>query len=353
MKLIKKIKILLFFFLCSISGVIAQDVNVALGGNIQAAIDQVALAGGGTVHLAAGTYTLSSTLYLKDKVVLKGIDSLLTTIAVIDSFNVIENAKQSLTGVSIENMTIVGKHAYSCYGILIQDGTGYSHHGVTLLNVQLKHAGMGVHIKGTSNLTIENCNFHHNGTLDPQGFFHNLYLRRCTTAVIRNTLLNNSVSGNGLNISYCKDIQVFNCTANDNVFRGMRAADSDGFTVQNCTMNNNKDIGLLANTEVNPTKNIHWHKCTVNNNKNGGIRAISGVTGIVTECNSYNNTNYNYDIVPEVTQQRNNIQANGTLNTSFNVLSSGEYYIKKKGTNLYLTNGNVSSTGSMPSFKRA
>jgi hypothetical protein len=58
----------------------ALDITVAPGGNIQSAIDQVNAAGGGTVNLQAGTFTVASSLLLRSNVTLKGAGAGSTTI---------------------------------------------------------------------------------------------------------------------------------------------------------------------------------------------------------------------------------------------------------------------------------
>lgn len=280
-------------------------VTVPVDGNIQTAINQVASAGGGTVNLSAGTYTLSTTLYLKSNISLNGAGMALTNIQIADTLqNVIEDYAEGLSNVTIQNLKVTGKASVTCYGILIQAGTTY-HNNVQISNVEVTGAGMGVHFKRINNLNITNSNFHHNGCLSQIGYYHNLYIRSCNQVSVSNCYLNNSISANGLNVSYCKNVTVSNCIADNNYFRGMRAADTDGFAVLYCSMNGNGDVGLLANTEITPTVNINWYKCSVNYNRNGGIKAISGVTGVITSCTATGNSVANYSVTSSVSQVNN------------------------------------------------
>lgn len=281
------------------------SVTVPLGGDIQTYINQAASAGGGTVNLSAGTYTLSTTLYIKSNITLNGAGMSLTNIQIADTLhNVIEDYAEGLSNVTIQNLKVIGKNSVTCFGILIQALTTY-HNNVQISNVEVTDAGMGVHFKRINNLNITNCNFHHNGCLSQIGYYHNLYIRSCNQVSVSNCYLNNSISANGLNVSYCKNITVSNCIADNNYFRGMRAADTDGFAVLYSSMNGNGDVGLLANAEVTPTININWYKCSVNNNRNGGVKAISGVTGIIAASTATGNSVANYSVTGSVSQVNN------------------------------------------------
>jgi parallel beta-helix repeat protein len=279
-------------------------VNVPLGGDIQKAIDQVATAGGGTVNLAAGTYYTTSTLMIKSNVTLNGQGNPTTTITG-GKFNIIQNATEGLTNVTIQNLKITGVKDSSCYGILIQALTNY-HHNVTIQNVQVTNVGMGVHLKRVDSANVYNCNFHDNAAPGKEKYFHNLYIRACHNATVTNVQVNNGGTGNGINLSYDTTVVVTGVTANNNYFRGIRAADCVGVTVQNSTMNGNGDVGLIMNAEIHPTQNINLDHNTVDNNKAGGIYVISGATGSVTNNTATGNTNYNYSIPSNITQSNNN-----------------------------------------------
>ncbi|MDP4276204.1 MAG: glycosyl hydrolase family 28-related protein [Bacteroidota bacterium] len=273
----------------------AVTITVPIGGNIQNAVNQINAQGGGVVNLVAGTYTLTSTLLMKSNVALNGAGMTSTIIQIADTFNVIEDASEGLKNVTIQNLKVVGKHSTNCYGILIQAGTTYHSH-IQLINVEVTGAGMGAHFKRINGLTITRCNFHQNGSADQIGYYHNLYIRSCNTVYVADSYMNNSTSANGLNVSYCNNVTISNCTANHNYFRGMRAADTNGFAVLNCVMNSNGDVGLLANAEVTPTININWYQCAASGNKHGGVKAIAGVTGSLTGCRAFENTGFNYSI---------------------------------------------------------
>ncbi|MDT3401188.1 parallel beta-helix repeat protein [Mucilaginibacter terrae] len=280
-------------------------VNVPLGGNIQHAIDQVSASGGGTVNLASGTYNITSPLKIKSNVTLNGSGNATTTING-GNFNVIQQNNEGLTNVTIQNLKVTGVQSISCYGILIES-LNIFHTNVAINNVQVTSVGMGVHLKRVNGVTITNCNFHDNAGPGKEMYFHNLYIRSCQNVNVSSTQVNHSTTGNGMNFSYCTSVTVSNCTANDNYFRGIRAADSDGFKVKDCTINGNGNVGLIMNQEAGlVTKNIELNHNIVNNNAKGGIQVLQGSTGSVVNNTATGNSLFNYSIASGITQSNNN-----------------------------------------------
>ena len=198
-----------------------------------------------------------------------------------------------LDNLTIRNMVIVGTNSVHGWGIHLASYNN-NHHNVTLSGVHVFETGWGVHIKGAENLLIEHCNFSRNGNADNKGYAHNLYLRRCYSATITTSSFTNSVSGNGINISYCKDISILGCQVIGNHFRGIRAADSDGFFVHDCVIGENGTVGLLANTEKVVTKRIDWQNNRVYDNGAEGVYARRGATGVCSNNNAYGNAKGNY-----------------------------------------------------------
>ncbi len=294
--------------ICLFTGKPAQglDISVPIGGDIQSAVDQVSASGGGTVNLATGTYVLNSSLRIKSKVTLNGSGNQATVLQATGGFTAIQQASEQLDNVAIQNLSIIGKRVSWAQGIVISSGSSY-HENVRISNVNVSECGAGVHVKRANNVTISNCNFSGNGTSVPADlkFAHNLYIRACNTVKVSDVVLNGSPSGNGLNISYCKDVTVVRCEAKNNFFRGMRAADTDGFTVQNCVLSGNGDVGLIANSEITATKNINFMACLALNNRGGGIQGVSGVTGSVTDCVASGNEVFQFNLPDAVKKSQN------------------------------------------------
>ncbi|WP_299180092.1 carbohydrate-binding protein [uncultured Aquimarina sp.] len=306
-----KIKILLktirlFIFFTSLS-ILAADVTVPVGGNIQKAIDDVNKSGGGTVTLASGTHIITETLEMKSNVTFQGSGTYASIVKINENKQIMaedgysNNKTNAVNNVLIQNITFIGINGDEGGVAITKFGT--DNENITFSNVRCYNVGWGVHIKGAKNVLIENCDFSENGAKGKEGFAHNLYLRRVYGAVIKNSIFNNSISANGINISYSEDIEVRNCEMIGNYFRGVRAADSDGYLVHDCIITDNGNVGLLANTEVVVTKNIDWaNNCVANNGT--GIETKNGATGTIKNCNSYGNGS-NYKLVSSVSQSNN------------------------------------------------
>ena len=292
----------LFIFLISLS-VTAADITVPVGGSIQNAIDDVNASGGGTVTLAAGTFTVTSPLKIKSNVTLQGSGIYASTIATTQNIKIIEQSGYGLKNITIRNLTLKGTNKIDGGGMdIISYGT--DHDTILISSVRCYNTGWGVHIKGAKNLIIENCDFSYNGTEGKEWYAHNMYLRRVYGATVTNSSFNHSTSANGINISYSEDIKIYDCEMIGNYFRGVRAADSDGYLVHNCIVTDNGNVGILANTEKEVTKNIDWqNNCSANNAV--GFETKNGATGISKNNNSYGNDSGDYKLVSSVSQSGN------------------------------------------------
>ena len=280
-----------------------EILSVSPGESIQTAIDLVSSNGGGTVTLKPGTHHISVPVRMKSNVILQGEGTLACTLKTASNIKMIEANDNGLINVTIQNLVIIGTNASQSGGIHLVS-YGVDHENINVLRVHVFETGWGVHIKGAKNVTIDNCNFSRNGTAGEVGYAHNLYLRRCYTATATNSILNNSISANGINISYSTDINIINCEAIGNHFRGFRAADTDGFRVHDCVIAGNGTVGLLANTEKVVTKNIDWQNNCVSNNGDKGIYARRGATGSCRNNNAYGNKE-DYDLPDTVSQSGN------------------------------------------------
>lgn len=282
-----------------------RAVEVPVGGNIQAAIDKVAAEDdGGTVILKKGTHMIEVPLRMKSHVAIRGEGKLASTLKTTENMKMITADGNGLKNLSINNLVIIGTNALKGGGIHL---VSYEkdHENITISNVHVFNTGWGVHIKGTKNLVIENCNFSRNGTKGKEGYAHNLYLRRCYTVKVLNCIFNDGISSNGVNISYSRGVEVVNCRMIGNHFRGIRAADSDGFKVHNCVIAKNGTVGLLANTEKVATKNIDWQNNQVFENGAEGIYTRDGATGVCENNNAFGNKKGDYRLSKQVSNSGN------------------------------------------------
>src|SRR5271170_5287660 len=92
--------------LCATS--MAENVNVALNGNINAAIEQVNAAGGGTVTLEAGNWTINSSINMLSNITLVGAGETGTNLIATGGFNVIQETADGESNMAVENLNIVG-----------------------------------------------------------------------------------------------------------------------------------------------------------------------------------------------------------------------------------------------------
>mgnify|MGYP003632139313 CR=1 FL=1 len=295
----------------------AIDETVPVGGNIQTAIDNVATSGGGTVTLAAGIHTINRSIKMKSNVTLQGEGNWGTLIKTTRNMKMIIADSEGLVNVTIKNLELEGTNASSGGGIEITAGDDYPHDNLQILNVHCYNTGWGVHVKGTKNLLVKDCLFEKNGTVGKEGFAHNMYLRRVYGAEVRDSQFLNSISANGINISYSTDIAIYNCEMSGNYFRGVRAAVTVGYTVHDCIVKDNGDVGIFANAEIGiTTTEIDIKRNCVSNNTKEGIKALNSATGIVTDNNSYGNST-NYSLPDAVTQSGNITDATMDCTYSF------------------------------------
>lgn len=290
-----------------VSTVHGLTLTVAPNGNIQAAIDQVAAAGGGTVNITSGQGTLTTPLRMKSKVALNGAGTPATTLGVGGNFTGIQNDTEGLTNVTIQNLKLAGNGettSTNCNGIIISS-LGTYHKTVKVSNVQvLTCGGMGIHIKRANGINVLNSNIHDNG-----GFtlMHNMYIRESTGASVTGTQLNGSKSGTGLHVAgICSSFTIKQNTLSNNGSQGMNIQDSpDIITIQGNTANGN---GVTDATRADGIAftgtNALIDSNTCNSNVGNGIHTWSG-NGSVTNNNATGNAAGDYDIHGTFTQSNN------------------------------------------------
>ncbi|MCM4156949.1 PA14 domain-containing protein [Gramella sp. AN32] len=298
-----KFAIMIIVFISMPNMLRASDETVLPGDDIQAAIDNVAASGGGTVTLAAGTHNITTPVRMKSNVTLQGEGNWASLLKTTVNMKMIIADAEGLVNLTIQNLAIEGTNALNGGGIEIAS-LGVDNENIKILNVHCSKTGWGVHVKGAKNLLVKDCLFEENGTVGKEGYAHNMYLRRVYGAEVRDSQFLNSISANGVNISYSEDIKIYNCEMSGNYFRGVRAANTEGYLVYDCIVENNGNVGILANSEGVPTTNIDIRRNCVSNNTLEGIRGVNGVTGIVADNNSYANST-DYSLPGTVTQSGN------------------------------------------------
>lgn len=282
----------------------ALDVTVSAGAataTIQAAIDQVSAAGGGTVNLAKGNFYLTQTLNMKNGVTLSGAGTPATGVTIGGNFAGIQAPSEGMSNLTIRNMKLVGTGSAgssSCQGIMLT-APGYRnfyHSNITLSNLQVMNCGgMGVQIERANGVNITNCNIHHNAGFDLN---NNLSLRDCNSVTISATAGNDSPKGAGLKVSgVCQDITINGSTFSNNGLQGVNVMDAvDNVTLQNSSFNYN---GRFNSTQADgisfsgTNALIVYNTCS--SNAGSGIRTTGGY-GTVSNNTVSGNTGGSYNI---------------------------------------------------------
>jgi hypothetical protein len=193
-------------------------VNVPAGGDVVGAASQVYAAGGGTINLAAGNYTIYGSIVLNSNTTLNGAggpgSSTQSVIYAPQTPNGIAMvlANGGVQNIAVSNLVLDGNipqaamlygtgggnYAYNDTGIYVYSQSATSV-GMTLTNVEVRHTVRGILTGLVDNLTISGCYFHDN---NPGGFSHNMYLVATSGVEIDHTRSDNALTGDGLHIDF-------------------------------------------------------------------------------------------------------------------------------------------------------
>lgn len=289
-------------------------VDVAPGGAVQAAIDRVAAAGGGCVNLAPGTWTLSQSLRMTSGVTLNGSGTstlLQGPQAVYDYPLIADSGKEPLENMTVENLVLDGripasarteerdaKNPYgNALGILFDAYTA-SHRNIVIKNVEVRHTAMGIHVKGTTGLTLSGVDVHDNGIAY---WLHNAYLRRCSDVTISNSKFDDSWIGTGLHIAAGGE----NIVISGSQFSGN---DSSGMNVQdlpkNVTIRDSRIVGNNGDGISIDADNLRITGNRVQDNTGTGIHTWAG-SGQVEGNTATGNQKTDFDIHGQFTTGSN------------------------------------------------
>jgi len=240
----------------------ALDVTVNPGGNIQAALDQVGNAGGGTVLVKSGTYTISTSLLIPNETTLKGSGTTKPIIKLTSGVNkqVIRNKSIPFTNCKVDFIHVNGGLTTSemnngsrlnVIGIDLSDQHNevrnyYSH----IVNCYISNCAMDITLGRTTdvkliNTTVTNCGSYYSPPL------HNVYISTCDKIFVDRLVSTYcKVGGMGLKITDFYENQtetscvVQGCQLNYNTDRGMAVYDMNPLTVTGNTCNNNTKSGI-------------------------------------------------------------------------------------------------------------
>ena len=225
------------------------DVTVPLNGNIATYVAQVGAAGGGTVTLKAGTYNLTTPILIQSNTTIigQGAKTIILAPATPHGWSMIQNASEGITNLTFENLVIDGnipRGAYLPTGDSPYAGAGiylfaytYAITNVTITNVEIRNAGLGM-LTGTVNgLNMQNDNIHDN---DPGSFAHNAYLVATYDVTISHCRFDNSHGGDGLHFDFgASNYTISKSEFSGNVGEGILDEGNAGIVIEDSVMNFN------------------------------------------------------------------------------------------------------------------
>ncbi len=213
---------------------------------IQTCINAAAAAGGGNVILEDATYYITQTIIPKSNVNLigRGSGSVITWApSVADTINapmIEDDGTTALINVGFANFRMLGTvdttdlndRDRGDHMAIFFDGPGdpavessLRHHGIAIANLEVSQfGGIGIHIKGSNNVTFVDMNMYDNGWY-PSDLLHNLYLLRVRNASVIQTKpeagFRDSPSGHGLRMSSLENVYFEGLVVEDNADHGI------------------------------------------------------------------------------------------------------------------------------------
>ena len=267
-------------------------VTVEPGQSIQAALD--ARTAGGSVVLAEGVYILPQALRVPGDVTLAGqgkgtilmLEAARTGPAIVNATDdlhdvtlrdfVLEGALsiKTSTDPNSDRMTRSYRSAPSRAGIAFS-----SQHAGQMLKLRLEHVTVrhcthnGVAIRGAAQVTIIACDFSDNGSsvVPGPGLEHNLLITRVAGCVLRDSRLDDSPWGSGLDLSFSRDVILSNNEAARNSLYGLRTTESENVRSIGNLAEGNGGGGIVFDALLAGTRKIEIRDNLSRNNGGYGI----------------------------------------------------------------------------------
>lgn len=242
----------------------AATATVNPGDSIQVALDAVGNAGGGTVYVNSGNYSVPTSQYVPNGVTMKGAGATRPVITLGNGKNVavVRNKSVPSTNVKMDYLSVNGgltnaqmdAGTYNATnGICISDFSGgsYSTNG-TIINCYTTNCSMGYIMGRVNNASLDSCTVTNCGGA-PVGStpgLHNIYISNCDPFIARYVNSSNCRTGMGLKLTdfygdRTETSQIVEyCTLNNNYDRGTAIYDLNPLIVRNNTCNNNGKSGI-------------------------------------------------------------------------------------------------------------
>jgi hypothetical protein len=269
------------------------NITISPSQSIQQNLDAVHNAGGGTLHLKAGTYTISSPIKMYSNITLEGAGQGSTIVQTPSSSfasEIINDGTHAsgpvLSNMTIQNMTLDGRgmNALNSMGIQICPASGLDSY-LTLNNLEVRNCGQGAGLGRHNHLGLKWNNFHNNGYAVPGStslWYQNVYITASQNVNIPGGVCNYSSQGCGLKCGFGGTGYYIDIQANNNARTGIAIqphtdGDFQNVTIQYCT------AGIMLSGG-----NMIVDSCKTDNNLRWGIRTWGG-TGRISNNESSGN----------------------------------------------------------------
>lgn len=293
-----------------------KGIFVNIGDNIQHAIDDCEINGGGTVTLAFGIHVVDYNITLPSFVTLQGEGRDSTRIDFVDqNFQIIvQGVADSSDSTKIRNVRIrdltVERSSNTTAAVVIS----YAKHFI-LDNVRFSdNAGSGIKITASQQYTLINCladnNVKHGFFLDGGASYNHVSFSLVGCVATNNTIDGFTVDGSASQLTLLGGF--ISCVSSNN--------GQDGFEISTgleariilsaCNANANGQRGFYNDSAV-----VSYVGCVSRSNTNAGI-AIDGVNCAVNGCTSYGNGIQDYLFTEKVAFVGNTLEIGDTTQPS-------------------------------------
>jgi parallel beta-helix repeat protein len=286
----------------------ADAVAVAPGQSIQEALDARGHAGGGWVVLAKGLHTLPATLRIPSGITLAGqgretILFLEPKLSLDRSSVAIVNAVDDLRNVTLRDFALEGAMASepsrdpnedrrqrSFSMAPVRAGIAFTaQHANQMRNIRFEHLTVrnfthdGVAIRGAAQVVVAACHFNDSGSsvMPGIGLQHNLLITRATGVEVKDSRLDNSPWGSGLDLSHSRDAKISNNQAARNALDGIRVTESQDVRVRGNLTESNDHGGIVFDAMMDGNRGIDIRDNLSRNNGGYGIEVSHAVEGVV------------------------------------------------------------------------
>lgn len=236
-------------------------VNCPGATDLPTCVSDMAKQGGGTVILAAKTYTLTNSLILQNNVNITGQGSS-TVIAwdgtvkgTVDAPLLYSTTVDNVSLKSIKLLCAINQDPASSdlrnnhIGLYLNclgdpaAGEAAECNNIKLDAMEVAYCSHGIHIKGASGVTATDLDLHHNGNTEVD-FFHNIYFRRVGKLVVKQTTPTSggysfSPRGHGIRGSQLTDVYLEGLSVHDNADHGIHVDAVDNVRFHNLNVRDN------------------------------------------------------------------------------------------------------------------